>query len=156
MEEIREVMVRLISSFTVIYVLYSNLHTSGMLNVLCYSPVWILIHIKIRHLVFKKRCSLIMYMFIYTVTILCACASKATKRISFGWVKGSGTKGKQFVLMSCKCAIFNNHFCSAIDFRMPSHYTAVWAVWNSMKLFQKMLHLHFRNESKKNHLSPAS
>lgn len=34
MDEIREVTVRLISSFTVIYVLYSNLHTSGMLNVL--------------------------------------------------------------------------------------------------------------------------
>lgn len=51
--------------------------------------------------------------------------------------------------MSCKCAIFNNHFCSAIDFRMSSQYSPIWAVWNSMKLFQKMLHLHFRNESKK-------
>lgn len=51
--------------------------------------------------------------------------------------------------MSCKCAIFNNQFCSAIDFRMSPHYSAIWAVWNCMKLFQKMLHLHFRNESKK-------
>lgn len=147
MDEIREVTVRLISSFTVINVLFSNLHTSGMLNVLCYSPVWILIHTRIRHCVL-----------FCTVIILYACASKATeKKVSFGWIRGSGTKGKQFVLMSYKCAIFNNHFCSTIDFRISSYYSAVWALRNSMKLFQKMIHLYFRHESKKkNHLSLAS
>lgn len=90
---------------------------------------------KIRRFVFEKLYSFIMYIYVYTVIILCLWANKATKTVSLGWVKGK--------------IVFNNHFCSAIKFRMSSNYSAIWAVWNRIKLFQKMLHLHFRNEFKK-------